>query len=274
VEHETFAKGMALLVSTFDKKISDELMEAYESALSDLTDEEMQRGVRATLRSERFFPAPAVIRGYARPEATPGVVRAANVTKAQEIYEDIVDRYERGQHLGPRNVSELWGRAAMDAYAAAGGDAAFAWCEPRNEPFRRKAFIDAFSEVATADPQTMVPMLPPSIEDAFALKPGEVKKLSEVVSPGLGQKFIARPDEKQKRPDATKAISDDPSPRLVPRVAPVPPKEETTKEMLARLKRLEENAKPIRSTDERLAELKAQADIIRGLPGPGPKVDP
>jgi hypothetical protein len=273
LDREVFAKGVKILAENYGKDPSQEMVSVWYSVLSDLSADEWQQAIRECVCRERFWPNAAVLYGYAKPNEAEPIVRAANVTKAQEIYEDIVDRYERGQHLGPRNVSELWGRAAMDAYAAAGGDAAFAWCEPRNEPFRRKAFIDAFSEVATADPQTMVPMLPPSIEDAFALKPGEAKKLSEVVPSGLGQKFIERARD-EKRPDATKAISDDPSPRLVPRVAPVPPKEETTKEMLARLKRLEENAKPIRSTDERLAELKAQADIIRGLPGPGPKVEP
>jgi len=268
---EAWIKGMGELVMAYPdgRDLSPErtraMGEVYRKALDELTDEEWLRAVSVAIGKEERLPSPATLLRYGRPAHI--VASGAAVA-----YGEILNQFELGNHPLLREIRENLGRGAAEAFMAAGGEASFMSADERNAVFRFDKFVKAYEAVVADDPKAALPQ--ESIAEALGLPVGEALPLEKVLSPGLGQKFIERPEEKQKRLDATKAISDDPSPRLVPRVAPVPPKEETTKEMLARLKRLEENAKPIRSTDERLAELKAQADIIRGLPGPGPKVDP
>lgn len=267
--NEAWGNGWLLLKSAFPQQVAEEVERVrgklYREKLDDLSDAEWMAAVDRAIDAGDFFPTIKVLRKYGRPEHLAA-------SGAAVAYAEILDRFERGDHPLLREIRENLGRGAAEAFMAAGGEASFMSADERNAVFRFDKFVKAYEAVVADDPKAALPQ--ESIAEALGLPVGEALPLEKVLSPGLGQKFISRPDEKQKRPDATKAISDDPSPRLVPRVAPVPPKEETTKEMLARLKRLEENAKPIRSTDERLAELKAQADIIRGLPGPGPKVEP
>jgi len=59
--------------------------------------------------------------------------------------------------MGPREVLQVVGRAAMEAFTAAGGHRAFAWCEPDDEPFRRKAFVEAWIDVVEQEPALALP---------------------------------------------------------------------------------------------------------------------
>jgi hypothetical protein len=78
-------------------------------------------------------------------------------TQAVEIYSQIVESFQAGESLEARDVGNRFGFAARDAFVAAGNVRAFEWCEPSNEPFRRKAFIEAFAEIAEAKPLTLPP---------------------------------------------------------------------------------------------------------------------
>jgi hypothetical protein len=82
-----------------------------------------------------------------------------------EAYEDILSLFELGQGAGMAGyIREKWGQAVMLAFVAAGGPRAFAWCEPRDEPFRRKAFVEAFQEALENNPHLALPAAPPRHE--------------------------------------------------------------------------------------------------------------
>ena len=142
-----FSKGMSILAVTFGREQTPLLMEAYFSVLKDLTAEEWNRAVTSTLQAESFFPPPAILLKYARP-----VLPKA---RAAEFYVEILSQFESGRVLGPREISERFGTAAMEAFVSAGGVRAFQWCEPRDEPFRRKAFLEAWSECVGLNPSLL-----------------------------------------------------------------------------------------------------------------------
>jgi len=146
IQVEEMAEGLAALGMAFGKKITEPLAHVYHGVLgARITHDEWQRAVRTALDRERFWPAPATLLGYALP-ARPSSARAADI-EAQ-----IQGLYESGRCLTPRSVSEEFGDAARDAFVAAGGDAAFSWCEPENRPFRLKRFVDAYQEAVESDP--------------------------------------------------------------------------------------------------------------------------
>jgi hypothetical protein len=114
-----------------------------------------ERAVRRSLEAESFFPPPAVLLRYGLADGVPEA-------RAVEVYDRIVSAFERGHELGPREVAAEYGTAAMEAFCAAGGTRAFAWCEPRDEPFRRKAFVEGWVETASQDPGYALPPGPTS----------------------------------------------------------------------------------------------------------------
>lgn len=150
IDLETMASGLAMLSVAFGREITPQLAEVYHGVLSRLSPEEWERAVRRALEAESFFPPPAVLLGYGRNEGAPKA-------RAAYIYELILRHFECGHKLGPREVGEKYGVAAMDAFVAAGSVAAFAWCEPDSQPFRLKAFVEAWIETAAQDPVTALP---------------------------------------------------------------------------------------------------------------------
>lgn len=158
---EDMAKGLALLSTAFNRTLTDELAEVYHGVVGPRLDApQWERAVRRCLEAESFFPPPAVLLRYGLADGLPQA-------RAVEVYDSIVGNFESGREAGPRVIGEWYGTAAMEAFCAAGGHRAFAWCEPRDEPFRRKAFVEGWVETVSQDP-------------AFALPPGEeVKALPE-----------------------------------------------------------------------------------------------
>ena len=145
------AKGMALLSTAFNRALTDELVAVFHAVVGPkLSAAEWERAVRRTLDCETFFPAPAVLLRYGRAEGAP-------TARAAEFYERIVCDFEAGRNPGPREVSEQYGTAAMEAFVAAGGVTAFSWCEPAGLPFRRKAFIEAWLETTEQEPARALP---------------------------------------------------------------------------------------------------------------------
>ena len=143
---EELAGGMALLCVAFSRKPTDELVELYHSVLGErLTSAQWAIAVKSALSEEQFFPPPAVLLRYALPS---GVPRA----RAVEAYWQIVATYRDGRGLNKRQVCERFGVAGRDAFLAAGGDHAFEWCEESGEPFRRKAFVEAWVEIKEQTP--------------------------------------------------------------------------------------------------------------------------
>lgn len=262
MDDSVWNEGLAKLLMYFDAQGMTEARaegraRIYHERLASLTNGQWLDAVNAAIDHEpnQFFPSVATLLKYARPDGS--LVRAANTTKAQEVYEEIVDAYERGEVITGRTAKQEWGQAALEALAAAGGVQGFQWCEKKNEPWRRKAFIETFVSVADADPKALIPLPEPSITDVFKLEPGEAKPLAEVVSPGLGFKTLTSGASSLTNPTATVATPPTTATVVAPPVMP-----EGAKAMLKYLKEREANAKPITVTDERLAELKRQAEEI------------
>ena len=151
IDLERFRKGMEILGAAFNREITAELSEAFARVLSPRLDTTgWERAVTRVLEAESFFPAPAVLLRYGRAEG-------AAEARAAEVYERILASFEAGCALGPREVRERFGEAALDAFVAAGGSRAFAWCEPKDAPFRFKRFLDAWMEVVEQAPERALP---------------------------------------------------------------------------------------------------------------------
>ena len=86
-----------------------------------------------------------------------GLAEGLPQARAVEIYDAIVGDFESARAGGPREISERYGTAAMEAFCAAGGYRAFSWCEPRDEPFRRKAFVEGWVDTVGQDPSFALP---------------------------------------------------------------------------------------------------------------------
>jgi hypothetical protein len=143
---QDMAKGLALLGVAFSRDLSDEIAELYHGVLgSRLSVEQWEKAVGRALEDERFFPPPAVLLRYALPAGVPQA-------RAVEVYLHLVDGYQSGRGMDQRDIGEKFGPAARDAFLAAGGRHAFEWCEEASEPFRRKAFVDAWVEVYEQSP--------------------------------------------------------------------------------------------------------------------------
>jgi hypothetical protein len=147
---QAFAKGMSLLGILPGYQPSPELLEAYHLVLGELSDAQWRLAVARALRQEKFFPPPSKLLDYANENPN-------QLAMAAKIYEEIVGHYEAGSMFSPRQVGEVYGIAARDAFIAAGGVRAFGWCEPKDEPFRRRDFVKAWQETARIDPSLMLP---------------------------------------------------------------------------------------------------------------------
>lgn len=145
------AKGLALLSTAFNRALTDEVVVVYHAVVGQRLDlAQWERAVRRSLEAEVFFPPPAVLLRYGLADGSPQA-------RAVEAYERILAEFEAGRPMGPREVLDVVGRSAMEAFVAAGGHRAFVWCEPDDEPFRRKAFIEAWIDVTEQEPQAALP---------------------------------------------------------------------------------------------------------------------
>lgn len=230
---ENFVKGMAALCENFSREQTPSLVELFWGSLSQLTDDEWARAMSQSIGNDEFFPTVARLLRYARPQKPEAVVRSENKARAQEVYEQIIDAFEGGRPLSSAKVEAEFGYAAKVAFGAAGGHGAFAWCDPRNEPFRRKAFIEAFEEVGTVQPEAMAAL--PSAEPVAAIAGG-------IFTPRI-------PELPQTKRETIVLVP--PRPRV------------TQKEELAALAERDRTSKPITDSDERRALLKAQAEQIK-----------
>jgi hypothetical protein len=148
---ESMAEGLTALSVAFNRPITRDVGRIYHGVLGAKLDEQQwERAVRRSLEAETFFPPPAVLLRY-------GLADVSLPAKAGEVCAAIVRSFEQGKPLGPRDVREKFGTAAMEAFVAAGGTRAFEWCEAGNEPFRLKTFRESFIEVAEVDPRMALP---------------------------------------------------------------------------------------------------------------------
>lgn len=151
IDLRMMAAGLAALGAAFNREVTPAVAEVYHGVLGARLDaQQWERSVRRALEAESFFPPPAVLLRY-------GLADGAPQARAVELYDRIVDHYERGENLGPREISERYGTAAMESFVSAGGSRAFAWCDPHGEQFRRKAFVEAWCEVTEQEPATALP---------------------------------------------------------------------------------------------------------------------
>lgn len=151
IDVRAMAAGMAALGVAFGREVTPAVAEVYHQVIGPRLDAAgWERAVRRALEAESFWPAPAVLLRY-------GAANGAPQARAVEFYDRLVAHYERGEQLGPREVSQSYGTAAMEAFVSAGGTRAFSWCDPKDEPFRRKAFVEAWVDVTHVEPQTALP---------------------------------------------------------------------------------------------------------------------
>jgi hypothetical protein len=142
---------MALLSTAFNRTLTDEMVSVYHGVVGPQLDtDQWERAVRRSLEAENFFPPPAVLLRYGLADGSPQA-------RAVEAYERILGEFECGRPMGPREVKDVLGRSAMEAFVAAGGVRAFEWCEPDDEPFRRKYFVEAWQDVTEQEPQAALP---------------------------------------------------------------------------------------------------------------------
>src|SRR6185295_18405846 len=136
----------ALLSTAFNRGLTPEVVQLYHGVIGPKLDaQQWERAVQRSLEAESFFPPPAVLLRY-------GAADGSAQARALEFYDRILRHYESGDELGPREVRERYGTAAMEAFVAAGGTRAFSWCEPASEPFRRRDFANAWVEMVEQEP--------------------------------------------------------------------------------------------------------------------------
>jgi len=150
-----FARGLVRIAVGCRLTLDDATAEVYAEALADQTTaDEWEAFTRAAVASGRwrFFPTLAEVldvlrehRGERPPEA-----------EAAEAYERVLAAGEYTPGGGTtwtfRRIAETCGRAAADAFLAAGGDAAFrtTWDEPK----RRERFVREYATAVRCDPAT------------------------------------------------------------------------------------------------------------------------
>lgn len=151
IEVRQMAAGLAALGVAFNREVTPAVAEVYHGVIGARLDAAgWERAVRRALECESFFPPPAVLLRYGQADGAPQA-------RAMEVYERLVRHYECGEMLGPRDVLERYGSAAMEAFVAAGGTRAFAWCEPSSAPFRAKAWLEAWLETTEQEPARALP---------------------------------------------------------------------------------------------------------------------
>ena len=65
MERETFKKGMMLLSQAYQRDANKDMFTAYWLVLSDMSDESFMNAVERAVKTERFWPTPAVLRDHA-----------------------------------------------------------------------------------------------------------------------------------------------------------------------------------------------------------------
>ena len=167
IDKTKFQAGLHALGLAFGKQITADVLRVFDGVLSAKLDTaQWEQAVRRCLEVETFFPPPSVLLRYGLFDTVPAA------TLAFEAYERIQVRFENGgTHYG--TIKAELGRAAADAFVAAGGHRAFSWCEPDNEPFRWKAFKEAFVEQVDSEPSLALP----AGNDSQAISAAEAKRL-------------------------------------------------------------------------------------------------
>lgn len=138
-----FARGMAVLDGAFPSPAvgadaARARAAAYYVALGQLDAEAWLRIVHQAVRTWKpavygAFPAPVELLELGEPDAT---------LKAEQAYTAILAHYAGDGGRVPQSHAE------RVAFAAAGGSAAFAWCEPEYRALRQRRFLEAYMEAA------------------------------------------------------------------------------------------------------------------------------
>lgn len=132
-----FKAEMHALGVAFNRTITDDHLTLYWSALSDLTDEEFARGVMVAVNEERYWPAPATLRLFARPE----IPLTGEAGKAFEAINGLGVYDPEGYRWSRHTIRERLGPAALAGFDAIGGEAAWS---TGSYTFRRKDFVTEF----------------------------------------------------------------------------------------------------------------------------------
>lgn len=164
VDSGKMAEWLSALGETFDREISDALAEVYSRALSDLTDDELDRGMGLVIRNCRFFPKPVEILEYARGGAAPAKDRA--LLAFHSVYDG----------------ASAYSSIKLDPVTAATIEAMGGWpafCRPeQDEHWHRKEFVDLWVAYDRQRETLGGPRLLMGIHDAENLERGYLRHVS------------------------------------------------------------------------------------------------
>lgn len=191
-----FATTLSKLAAACRQELDDLTLEVYTEAVCPLVDPaEWDEFVLAAIRTGRFtwFPKVAELVDALREFRGAAPLDAEAVQAYERVIASSTYLPEAGARWVYRDVVERCGKAAAEAFLAAGGDEAFR-SEYRSQE-RRAAFLAAYQRAAREQPETRllpaptaVPQLPAGTPELSA---GEAKPLLDRVREKAGE--TARP---------------------------------------------------------------------------------
>lgn len=148
---EAFASGMASLGLAFGVEADVAVNELWHMATRHLSDAEWDAAVIRTVQSVTTtygkFPAPGLLLAHAQPELPGEAATAYDRVLASGVY-----TAEGGTTWSYRSIAAACGRAAAEAFLAAGGDSAFR--STFRESDRRERFLAAYQQAAREAPSS------------------------------------------------------------------------------------------------------------------------
>ena len=179
VDRATFVKGLGVIALQLNQPATEDKLNAFFLALEDETDaREWQRFVKVAARrfGWKFLPSvPELLEALREFRGAPRLD-----SEAVAAYERVIAarqyNAEGGASWTYRGVLEACGRAAADAFQAAGGSAAFerTWDEAK----RQERFCAAYREVAAAAPNARLLPFTPKAELPAPVHAGDVSRES------------------------------------------------------------------------------------------------
>jgi hypothetical protein len=147
-KREAFAVAMTMLSETFNRPLTDAMLDGYWLVLEDLSEVEMRASARAALATGKFMPSPAELLGFARPARS----KAADPVLAWQAVRKAIDKYDYlvgSIDFGPLVNAVIRNLGGWDTMCKA------TLPELDNPGWLRKRFEDVYRALAAAEPTTL-----------------------------------------------------------------------------------------------------------------------
>lgn len=147
-KRELFVTIMETLGETFNRPLTDGLLEGYWMALEDLTENEIKAAAKRAIVTSKFMPSPSELLAFARPKRNP----AANVIQAWQAVRKAIDVYDWNVgtiDFGPLVNAVVRNLGGWDTLCRA------TLPELDNPGWLRKRFDEVYSALSSADPTTL-----------------------------------------------------------------------------------------------------------------------